>query len=167
MKILFDPTFWTLIAFILCGGVFGIKGFLFLKKRIEDYIIRIETCFHEAQTLYEEASSLLTKRKQENKELIDALQKIREKSDEDLKTLSQETDRKLTELLKRSEEHFQKRLSLLEEQAFLTVKQEIVECIYEESLHFLKNLKDKKAQQFFIQQALKSLPLELQISEKN
>ncbi|OYZ37677.1 MAG: hypothetical protein B7Y25_03515 [Alphaproteobacteria bacterium 16-39-46] len=162
MAIFGDPTFWTLVAFLLCSVIFGIKGFFLIKAYLENHIVQIESHLEEAQNLSEDAEALFHKRTLESNDLQQTLKKIKATSDEELKFLSEQTSRKVEDLLKRSETRFQKRLKLMEEQSLIKIREGIANLVYEGSLNILKKQQDKKSQHFFIQEGLESLPKDIQ-----
>ncbi|MBS0184973.1 MAG: hypothetical protein JSS34_01250 [Proteobacteria bacterium] len=162
MTIFSDPTFWTLIAFLFCIVFFGIKGFFFIKTYLQNQIVQIESHLKEAQNLAKDAENLFLKRMQESEDLKKTIKEIKKNSQQDSTFLSQETYHKIEDHLKRSEIRFQKRLKLIEEQAFLKIREEIADLIYEGSFNLLKKQQDKKSQRFFIKEALETLPQNIQ-----
>ena len=140
MKIFMDPTFWTLIAFLLCMIVFGRRFLLFISNMLNVRIQKIEHHLQEAQTLMQEAEDLFRLRAAEARDIELLILDISVKLEKEVKFLKEEADKKVEQILENKEAQFSKRVKVLEDQTQLRLKQEFSDRIYEILVDLLKEI---------------------------
>lgn len=98
-----DPTFWTLIAFV----IFVVLLFKPVKKALlgglDSRIAQIRTEVEEAQRLREEAQTLLASYQRKQREAVQEAQEIVARARSEAETHRAEAERHLAALLKRQE----------------------------------------------------------------
>lgn len=101
--LLHDPTFWTLVAFV----IFAVLLFRPIKRALlgglDARIAQIRTEVEEAQRLREEAQTLLASYQRKQREAVQEAEEIVARAREEAETHRAEAERHLAELLNRQE----------------------------------------------------------------
>ena len=157
-----DPTFWTLIAFL----IFVVLLFKPVKKALlgglDSRIAEIRTEVEEAQRLREEAQTLLASYQRKQREAAQEAEEIVARAREEAETHRAEAERQLADLLKRQEALAIEKIGQAEAAATQEVRDVAIDLAIAATEKILAqkatgNLADK-----LIADAIDELPLKLQ-----
>ena len=157
-----DPTFWTLIAFL----IFVVLLFKPVKKALlgglDSRIAQIRTEVEEAQRLREEAQTLLASYQRKQREAAQEAEEIVARAREEAETHRAEAERQLADLLKRQEALAIEKIGQAEAAATQEVRDVAIDLAIAATEKILAqkatgNLADK-----LIADAIDELPLKLQ-----
>ena len=157
MSIMTEPSFWVMIAFFLCLILLGKRAYFFIQNSLNVQIIKIKKSIQEARLLQKEAEILLSKRIQEEKDILKRIKDIQRQGEFDLSALSKQKKHEIDHVSKRIYNQFEKRKKLMEEQVIMSIKLKTITLLQKGSEHVLEKKKDKKLQHVFIEEGLDQL----------
>ena len=127
MSLLQDPTFWTLVAFV----IFFAAVFKPLKKALigglDSRIEKIRTEVEEAQRLREEAQALLASYQRKQREAVQEAEEIVNRAKQDAEVHRAQAEKDLAALLKRQEELAVEKIAQAEAAAVQEVREMAVD----------------------------------------
>ena len=103
MALLNDPTFWTLVAFVIFAALLFKPVKNAMLGGLDSRIAQIRAEVEEAQRLREEAQTLLASYQRKQREAVQEAQDIVARAREEAETHRAEAERQLAALLKRQE----------------------------------------------------------------
>lgn len=121
------PDFWVFIAFFLFVGVFGKKGFSYLKQMVNSYHDKIVRQLDEAQHLHDEALSLLNSYKKKHEEALTHAEDIIATAKAEALEFKKTSMAEIDHLLIQKEKALLDRIAIEREEAKTKLKHQIIE----------------------------------------
>ena len=162
MSLLQDPTFWTLVAFV----IFFAAVFKPLKKALigglDDRIGQIRAEVEEAQRLREEAQTLLASHQRKQREAVQEAEEIVNRAKRDAEAHRARAEKDLAGLLKRQEELAVEKIAQAEAAAVQEVREMAVDLAIAATGKILSEKVTGDLSDRLVEKAVAELPQRLQ-----
>lgn len=162
MSLLQDPTFWTLVAFV----IFFAAVFKPLKKALigglDDRIGQIRAEVEEAQRLREEAQTLLASHQRKQREAVQEAEEIVNRAKRDAEAHRARAEKDLAALLKRQEELAVEKIAQAEAAAVQEVREMAVDLAIAATGKILSEKVTGDLSDRLVEKAVAELPQRLQ-----
>ena len=162
MSLLQDPTFWTLVAFV----IFFAAVFKPLKKALigglDSRIEQIRTEVEEAQRLREEAQALLASYQRKQREAVQEAEEIVNRAKQDAEVHRAQAEKDLAALLKRQEELAVEKIAQAEAAAVQEVREMAVDLAIAATGKILSEKVTGDLSDQLVDKAVAELPQKLQ-----
>lgn len=158
----YDPTFWVLVAFIIIITLFGKKGWGKGRELLNNRIYKIKETVEEARLLSEQAQELFFQVNQDALQITKKIQEIQLRTEKEMDFLTKEHENKLKILREQKESQLIKRMQTLNDQALIDLRQEMSDLVYEISKSIIKE-RAKEEASLFMEEGLSIFPNKLSL----
>jgi F-type H+-transporting ATPase subunit b len=162
MSLLQDPTFWTLVAFVIFVVAFFRPAKKALLGGLDSRITQIRNEVEEAQRLREEAQSLLASYQRKQREAVQEAQAIVARARDDAEIHRAESQKALEEALKRQEELAVEKIAQAEASAVQEVRETAVDLAIAATERILTEKVSDDLADKLVSEAIEELPRKLQ-----
>src|SRR5271167_3011582 len=111
------PEFWVFIAFILLFATFGKRVYIFVTQTLDQHSRKVADQLAKAESLHNEALSLLNSYKKKHEEAEDQAAKIISHAELEAKELKKASERELEKFIAQKEKTMIERIAREQEEA--------------------------------------------------
>jgi len=118
--------FWVFIAFLLFIGVFGKKVFEFLTQSLDAYRQKITQDLEKAQTLHDEALSLLSSYKKKHEDAIKQAEEIMSYAEKEALEFKRSSEQEFEKFVTQKEKALLERIAVKNEESKMKLRKEAI-----------------------------------------
>lgn len=156
-KILYDPSFWVFIAFVIFFIALGKTLWRALVNALDARSAKIADELTKAQTLREEAEALLARYRDQYNEAVKQSEEMLSKAKADAALLTENYQKELRQALDKRLESTKENISRAEKDAVQAVQSQMVEMTIAATMLLLREQFEKSGNDAYLDNALAKL----------
>ncbi len=110
------PEFWVFIAFVLLIASFGKRAYIFVTQTLDQHSQKVTDQLAKAESLHDEAQSLLNSYKKKHEEALEQANKIIAYAEREALELKQTSERELEKFIAQKEKALHERMNIEREE---------------------------------------------------